>query len=106
MLGDHGGFQHHLVALGTQIGGQAQLSPRDASGDQRAGAQLVQGLGQAVDLCIFARGTGQVAHRAQTARHQGQGRLLDHADDDVHIVAQIVGPVLEQHVEHDAGTGA
>ena len=102
MLGDHGGLQHHLVALGAQIGGQPQLPPRHAGGDQRAGAQGMQGFGQAVGLRIFTGGTGQIAHRAQAARHQGQGRLLDHAHDDVHIVAQIVGPVLEQHVEHDA----
>jgi len=77
--------------------------PDHAGRDHRAVAQFVERGGQAVLGHVGARGAGHVAHGAQAARDDRQRRFGNDADDDVHLVAQVVGAVLEQHVQHDAG---
>ncbi|MNZ99529.1 hypothetical protein D3C78_1188590 [compost metagenome] len=103
MLGNQRRLQRHFLAQCALVGAQAQLAADHAGRDQRRAAQRVELGGQAVGLGVGAGSAGDVAHPAQVARHQ-RGRRLGHdAHGNVHIVAdQVVDPVLEQHIEHDA----
>ena len=106
VVGDQRGGQLDLFAFGAAVAAQRELSAHHIGGDQRQRAQLGQLSGHAVGIGIGPGGAGQVAHRAHVAGHQLLRRLGQDAHRDVHVVAQVVHPVLEHHVQHDAGVGA
>ena len=54
-------------------------------------------------LCgIASGGAGHIAHIAQRTRHHGQRGLLHHPDRNIDLIAQVVGTVFKQYVQHDA----
>ncbi|MNV41071.1 hypothetical protein D3C71_1326960 [compost metagenome] len=104
MLRNEGGLQHGFLALVTPVSAQAQLLAYHPCGDHRRGLQSFEVLGQPMLLGVSTRCAGDVTHAAQVARHERGRGFGHHADGDVHLIAdEVVHPVFEAHIQHDAG---